>query len=330
MVDSNIPRWLQERVAFNAPQTSSVSQDIQQGANLYQQGQENKIRAGIAERQRQESMLRMEALRLKMEGETFVKAGAIELGRLMEQGGQKGIYHTDAFEGQLWALGQRFPQLIDSDTFKWAAKVVENAKLAKDKSALTALREENLNLRTLANIVGRSNLEDKKQNHRLEALGVKWDNVSEQDARKHEYRLEELDIKNTHDLEKQRIKLENDLTLLGERGVQNEHLKRIQHELDKVRDAARPRSSGSWRYDLPESKRMPMQSKLRALEAWREIYSGTKYDAEFDRRFEAIEKEFAPFVRKETPSGEPAKADKELPVMEYDPDTRTFKPTRVE
>jgi 16S rRNA C967 or C1407 C5-methylase (RsmB/RsmF family) len=91
-------------------------------------------------------------------------------------------------------------------------------------------------------------------------------------------------------------------------------LKREQNRLDKERDAARPRASGNWRYDLPESKRMAMQSAFRSLEAWREIHSGSKHDAEYDTRFEAIEKEYEQYRRKETPSG-----STEVPTVKNDP-----------
>jgi hypothetical protein len=344
MVDSNIPRWLQERVSFNAPPTSSVSQDIALGANLYQQQQQNR-------RQQQESALRQEALRLKMEGDTFVKAGAIELGRLMEKGGREGSYATDQFEGELWSLGQRFPQLIESDTFKGAAKVVENAKMAKNRAATTEYIQTELTRRNEDNINSRYDLLNRRIDGALEKTDLTADRREELERLKGELTAtrDELKAKTASDLEKQRQggresledkrqegredlqgmrdeaalnrqrqALENSLTLLDAKSEDAKEIRQLQNELDTKRDAAKTKVIQSSRFDLPQSEQKAYELELGALARWRKQNAGSKMDAEFDRRLNALR---AKYASKKTS----AKVDEEKPVLTYDPATRTFK-----
>lgn len=114
---------------------SSTSHDLQVGAQIAQQWQQNQQRA-------QQMAMQQEAMRIKTEGNKFLSAGAIELGRLMEEGGVANSYADPAFEGKLWSIGQRYPQLLESDTFKGAIQVTENAKKAKDQLAEIRLRNQ--------------------------------------------------------------------------------------------------------------------------------------------------------------------------------------------
>lgn len=127
MISSELPAFLQRRVAFT--DTSTQAQDIQAGAQMYQQIQQ------FQNQQRQLAM-QEEAHRLRMEGNRFVSAGAIELGRLMEEGGANNLYGEPEFEGKLWSILQRYPQLRDTEVFQGATKVVETAKTAKARTRL--------------------------------------------------------------------------------------------------------------------------------------------------------------------------------------------------
>lgn len=121
---SDLPSWLVNRTTMFDRNQSSTAQDIQLGAQLAQQAQEMRHR-------NQQMAMQQEAMRLKMEGNRFLAAGSIELGRLMEEGGRDNLYADPGFTGRLWAIGQKYPQLLDTDVFKGAIKVTENAITAK-------------------------------------------------------------------------------------------------------------------------------------------------------------------------------------------------------
>lgn len=294
-VSSELPAWLQRRVAYD--NNSTTAQDIQSGAQLYQQSQENRQRA-------QQFAIQQEAKRLSLEGQKHVASGAIELGRLMEEGGRKNLYAEPEFEGRLWSIGQRYPQLLDSDTFKGAAKVLDNAKDAKLRAELTNITQTNITERTQANIEARLNNLLVQIEGRKDLEGVrgeinmirdqlkgsiqsglqtqKDDAASELEAQREEGRIN-----------RQRIGLENTLSVLDAKGEQAEHLREIQHDLDVKRDALKPRTKRPEQYDLDESDRMMMQEELRGLGQWRKINRGAKNDAEFDKRMQKIEDKYS-------------------------------------
>lgn len=126
-LDTEIPEFLQRRVA--GVESSTTAQDIQLGAQMYQQVQQMR-------NQQRQLAIQEEAQRLKVEGNRFVTAGAIELGRLMEEGGINNLYGEPAFEGKLWSILQRYPQLQETEVFQGATKVVETAKTAKARAKL--------------------------------------------------------------------------------------------------------------------------------------------------------------------------------------------------
>lgn len=149
--------------------TSTQAQDIQLGAQMYQQIQQ------MQNQQRQMAM-QEEAHRLKMEGNRFVSSGAIELGRLMEEGGANNLYAEPAFEGRLWSLGQQTPQLIESDVFQGAIKVVENAKTAKARAEITTITQQAITDRNQASIESRFDLLGQRLDGMAQMEGLKQEN----------------------------------------------------------------------------------------------------------------------------------------------------------
>lgn len=185
-VSSNVPPWLIERTS--PVERSSTSQNIQLGAQLAEQAQQMQQRAQQMEMQR-------EAMRLKTEGNKFLAAGAIELGRLMEEGGRNNSYAEPEFEGRLWSIGQRYPQLLDSEVFQGATKVTANAKAAKLRTEITDVTQQAITERNQASIQSRfdmlsqrldglTQMEDLKQNHREDLVNLRSDLKILQDSLK--------------------------------------------------------------------------------------------------------------------------------------------------
>lgn len=167
IVNPTVPEFLQRRVA--GFETSTQSQDIQLGAQLYQQAQQ------MRNQQRQLAM-QEEAHRLKIEGNRFVSAGAIELGRLMEEGGNSNLYADPSFEGKLWSIGQRYPQLLESEVFQGATKVVENAKTAKARAEIMTLTQQSITDRSDSAIQSRFDLLTQRLDGMTQMEGLKQEN----------------------------------------------------------------------------------------------------------------------------------------------------------
>jgi hypothetical protein len=315
MVDSNIPNWLADRVNYAGRNTSSVAQDIQIGQQVAQQRQESGIRARAA-------ALREEAMRLKISATEFITKGSLELGRLMEEGGEKGIYATDEFEGRLYGLGQRFPQLIDSDAFRGAAKVVENAKLASNKAATTEYIQTEISRRNAENIDSRFRLMDQRLDAELQKANITAEQKANLERLRSELRAENdamkaqftsaledqkqgnrerlQDQRDDAALNRQRVALDNALKVVDAKSEHAKELRELQSKLDRERDAAKPTTLRPDRYDLDESDRTEHDSEIRSLERWRRIRTGPQFDAEYDQRMQKIRDKYAP--RKKTRS----------------------------
>lgn len=163
---SDLPVFLRERVRFT--DHSSTLQDIQVGAQMVAQQNQQRI-------QQRQLAMQEEAHRLKMEGQRFVSTGAIALGRLMEEGGNNNLYADSAFEGKLWSLGQRYPQLLESEVFQGAVKVIDHAKAAKLKAEVTDVTQQAITARNDASIQSRFDLLSQRLDGMLQMEGVRQD-----------------------------------------------------------------------------------------------------------------------------------------------------------
>ena len=289
MISSELPAWLVNRTTMFDRNQSSTAQDIQAGAQLYQQSQQN-------QRMQRAQQLQEEARQIALDEKERVAAGAVEVTRVLSEMGKTGGYSDPALQAKFWDAVSRNPKFVASPAFKEIVDTFQYAEQAKERSELLkqryGYREDEAYLRHL---------------DRLAEIGKRGDVQQELLGAKSDFDLLKAEAVASHKQEQIRLQTDENIR----------------------RDAAKPQTLRPERFDLNESDRMGMAAELDRLEIWYRDQAkrarGKKdvlaqIESEYDQQFKEIEAKYQQ-RRKAPRAPEPAAplAPKAEPVDPNDP-----------
>lgn len=125
-MNTALPPYLAQRAHWTDP---SVSRDIQVGANLYHQAQQEK-------RLQRAAQLQEEAKRYALDEKERVAEGAVEVTRILSEMGDTGGYTDPNLQAKFWEAVSRNPKFAGSPAFKDIMDTFQYAEQAKTRKAL--------------------------------------------------------------------------------------------------------------------------------------------------------------------------------------------------
>ncbi len=338
-IDSTLPPYLAQRAAHWSDQT--VSRDIQVGAQLVQQAQqERRLQKAFELKERAENLALQEKERQAQ--------GVVEVMGVFSKLGDTGNYDDPALQREFYDAVRRNPEFADTPAFTRMMQMIDNSEKLQVRKEL---------LSTTYDLRGKE-LESKHL-QRLDELDLKLANALQVAGINQQGREAIQQLRNTNNLEREQLRVKAGTALEDQRQTgrmelqENRHLQRLD-ELDKQfenllkrddlrqddrlaleaaqqknrleRDQLRPKTLRPERFDLDESARMGMSADLKAAEVWYRDRLANTFDpvkreaieTEYKQRREAIDAKYAPM--RKTPSVQPpAPASPAAPTNPNDP-----------
>lgn len=316
-ISARIPEWLVERAS--PFEKSSTSHDIQVGAQIAQQWQQN-------QRLQRAQQMQDEVKRLALEEKERIAEGTVEVTRVLAEMGQSGDYTSPVLQSKFWTAVSKNPKFAGSPAFKDIMDTFQYAEQAKERKLLLEKRYDSMaNIEQMkqegridvekARQLGQADLFEQKLAGLMKMEGVKQegrvviqnmrgdiaayrdvlrgDIASDLEDQRQTGRVELRKSQNEAAFQRLRETLDHNLLMLDAKSEAALELRQYGHELDVIRDSKRPTTLRPERFDLDESDRMLLNAKLKGLQTWRESNMGKRHDAAYDAKLDAIEKEFA-------------------------------------
>lgn len=217
-ISAEVPQWVTQRARWFDQNQSSTSQDIQLGAQIAQQWQQN-------QRLQRAQALQEEVKRLAIEEKERIAEGTVAIARILSKMGQTpGGYTDSALQGEFWGAIRDNPKFASSQAFKDIMDTFQASEQAKARSELETLRQQSITDRSEAAIQSRFDL----LNQRLEGMtaleGVKAEHRTQLEELKGEINMLRDSLKPTrvgqlvHDLpEADLVAMRSELTALDKK-----------------------------------------------------------------------------------------------------------------
>lgn len=169
-IDATLPAYLAQRAHWTDP---TVSRDLQAGANLYHQSQQER-------RMQRAQQMQEEVKRLALEEKEHVAEGTVAITKILSEMAKTGGYNDPALKSQFWDAVSNNPKFGGSQAFKDIMDTFQYAEQAKARSEMESLRQQSITDRSESaiqsrfdllgqRIDGMAQMEDLKQENR-EAL----------------------------------------------------------------------------------------------------------------------------------------------------------------
>jgi hypothetical protein len=322
-IDSTLPGYLAQRAHWTDP---TVARDIQLGANLYQESQQEK-------RMQRAQAMQEELRRITLEEKERIAEGTVEVAKIFSEMGQSGGYTDPGLQGKFWDAIKRHPKFANSPAFKDMMDTFQNAEQAKARSALETLRQEAISDRNFNNVQSRFDLLNERISGMMQLEGEKAgnrerlaeiqselnilrdsfraDSAVDLETVKQQGRLDLQGARDTATLDRLDQTFQNALKMQDIKAEDAAELRKLQHELNVKRDSLKPSAQRPAWKDLDESDTIGMRTEMSNLTAWRRTHRSGQYDAEYKNRFDAIEKKYE--ARRKNPSA-PATAPAAAPA----------------
>lgn len=125
-IDATLPAYLAQRAHWT---DQTVSRDLQFGANLYHQSQQEK-------RMQRAAALQEEAKRYALEEKERVAEGTVAVTRVLSEMGKTGGYSDPALQAKFWNEVHNHPRFAGSQAFKDIMDTFQYAEQAKARKEL--------------------------------------------------------------------------------------------------------------------------------------------------------------------------------------------------